>query len=485
MCYDEVVKAYLENKFLGSHPRSAFTFPDVFLVDGYSEKDSRSEISDLRTRLARDLFINIPIVSANMEDVTGEKLAIALAREGGCGFVPQSLSIEKRTAIIRKVKRAESDVIESPLTVESENTLGEAKKIIIKEGVSSLLVVDRLGRLIGILTSRDTILKKDSQKVEELMTKNIITAKPGTTAEEAIKILTENKVEKLPLIDQDGRVKGLMTLRDLLKTKPCAARDKRGRLIVGGTVGVSGGEDRILEEAQTQVKAGADVLLVDTARGNARLPRKIISLLKAKFPDIPLIAGNVDNPEGALGLIEAGADAVKVGIGPGSACKTRQETGTGCPQLSAILECVAVARKSGVAVIADGGIQTDGDLAKALAAGANSVMLGGRLARTEESAAPEFYDGGKFYKIFRGSASSEAQIDRIERGGLDHLRASEGVPSRVERGGKLTDTVKDILGHLRSAISYVGEENLEGFRNRNSVFRWQSGSGYEEGKPRN
>lgn len=477
--------SYLTKKFLGAIPPYALTFQDVYLVDGYSEKDSRSEITDLRTRLAGDIFINIPIVSANMEDVTGEKLAIALAREGGCGFVPQSLPLDKRAAIIRKVKRAESDVIESPLTVEPENTLGEAKKIILREGISSLLVVDEFGKLIGILTSRDTVLKKNSQKVKELMTKTVIFAKPGTTAEEAIKILTENKIEKLPLVDQDGRVKGLMTLRDLLKTKPCAARDKRGRLIVGGTVGVSGGEDRILEEAQAQIKAGADVLLVDTARGNARLPRKIISALKNKFTNLPLIAGNVDNPEGALGLIKAGADAVKVGIGPGSACKTRQETGVGCPQLSAILECVSVAKEYNVEVIADGGIQTDGDLAKALAAGASSVMLGGRLARTEESAAPEFYDGGKFYKIFRGSASSEAQIDRIERGGLDHLRASEGVPSRVERGGKLTDTVKDILGHLRSAISYAGEENLEGFRNRKAVFRWQSRAGYEEGKPRN
>lgn len=481
----EKVDAYLLDKFLrGRVPFFAFTFPDVYLIDKYSRADSRSQITNLRTRLAGEVFINIPIVSANMEDVTGDRLAIALAREGGCGFVPQSLPINKRVAIIKKVKRAESDVIESPLTIDQESTLGDAKKLAVKEGVSSLLVISKENKLIGILTSRDMFPEEDpAKKVEELMTKEVITASPGISSEEAKKILRANKIEKLPLVDKDGHLRGLMTLKDLMKTSPLAARDKRGRLIVSGTIGVSGSEEKLLEEASLQINAGADVILVDTARGNASLPIRVVEAVKKKFPGTPVIAGNVDNPEGALGLIEAGADAVKVGIGPGSACKTREETGVGCPQLSAIMECIAVAREYKAPVIADGGIKTDGDLGKALAAGASSVMLGGRLARVEESAAPEFKDGGRIYKLFRGSASAEAQLSRIEQGSLDRVRASEGVPSRVERGGKLSDLIGEIVGHLRSLISYSGAESLEELRLKTEIFDWQSRAGYEEGKP--
>ncbi len=479
----EKADVYLASKFVREIPPYAFTFPDVFIIDRYSEKDSRSQITNLKTKLARDVFINIPIISANMEDVTGDRLAIALAREGGCGFVPQSLSIDRRAEIIKRVKRAESDVIESPITINPENTLSDAKKLAVKEQISSLLVIDKDNKLVGILTSRDMAIEEDgNKKIEELMTKSVITANPGISSQDAKKILRANKIEKLPLVDKDGALKGLMTLKDILKTRSYAVRDKRGRLMVGGTIGVAGGEEKLLEEARLQINAGADVVLIDTARGNACLTRRIVEAINKSFPKIPLIAGNVDNPEGALGLIKAGADAVKVGIGPGSACKTREETGVGCPQLSAIMECVAVAREHDIPIIADGGMKIDAALCKALAGGAHSLMLGGRLARMEESAAPEYGEDGKIYKLFRGSASIEAQMSRIEQGSLDRVRPSEGVRNRVERGGKLSDTIQWMMGHLRSSITYSGTESLQDYR-QNAKLRWQSRAGYEEGKP--
>jgi len=480
MKLQEKVRTYLKEKGLPTD--IALAFPDVFIVGRKSEVNKRTDIKNLSAVLAGNVIINIPLVSANMLDVTDARMAIALARLGGCGFIPQFDQIESRIAAIKKVKRAESDVIESPITITKDRTLQEARKIMQLESISGLPVVDADNKLLGILTTRD-IVHEDNylKKVGSIMTPMpLITGSPETIPEEAREIFRTKKIEKLPLVDKDGILRGLMTSKDVRKSQN-AARDQNGRLIVGAAVGISNPE-RAMKEIGALLQAGADVILIDTARAFSERVKHLTRMAKKQY-NAPIIVGNVDCPEGALMLINAGADGVKVGIGPGSACKTRVETGIGCPQLSAIAECVAIAREYNIPIIADGGIRTDADLSKAICSGAHSVMLGSQFAGVEESPGEKILDGGKIIKIYRGSASIEAQVSRIDQGNLDRIRPSEGVPRRVECSGGLDMVVKEMLGHLRSSMSYAGAFDLEQYR-RDVKFKRQSAAGYEEGIPK-
>lgn len=479
----EVVNSYLEAKGL---PRDiAVTFDDVTILDFYSDIPSRSAITDTRSRLARDIWLNTPIVSANMDTITEAKMAIALARLGGLGFIHQFLPIEKRIQEIKRVKRADSGIIENPLTIHPEATLREAREIMGEDGPAGLLVVDpATEKLVGIITARDVRFEKmDGKRVAEVMTRApLITAPAGTTLEQARLILQKNKIEKLPLIDEKERVVGLITSKDILKIEkfPQALRDHKGHLRVSASVGVSGD---FVKEAELLAGAGADIILVDTARGfSRRLEDAVRAIRGALGENMPIVAGNVDTPEATLMLIEAGADGVKVGIGPGAVCKTREGPGVGIPQLTAIAECAAVAQRYEVPIIADGGIRGGAHFCKALAAGASSVMLGYLLAGTEEAPGEPFYEDGEKWKIYRGSASLEFQLSRLDRDEHERIRASEGVPRRVRYKGEVKLVVDELMGYLRSSMSYVGAWTLEEYRAK-AKFRRQTLSGHEEGKP--
>lgn len=476
-----LVNSYLTGK--GLPQDIALTFEDVTILDFKSDIPSRSSITDMRSGFARDVFLNIPIISANMDTITEAKMAIALARLGGLGFIHQFLPIEKRAQEVKKVKRADGGVIENPFTISPEATLKEAREIT-GDGPAGLLVVDpETKKLVGILTARDIRFEQMGEKrVAEVMTgAPLITAPPGTTLEQARIILQKNKIEKLPLVDGQDQVVGLITSKDILKIEqyPLALRDGKGRLAVGATVGVSGD---YVNEARALVKAGADVILIDTARGFSGRLEEAVKNLRFALGEIPLVAGNVDTPEGALMLVEAGADAVKVGIGPGAVCKTREGPGVGTPQITAVAECAAVARHYGIPIIADGGIRGGADFCKALAAGANAVMLGWMLAGCEETPGEPFYEDGEKWKIYRGSASLEFQLSRLDREEGARIRASEGVPRRVRYKGEVALVVNELMSYLRSSMSYVGAWTLEEYRQK-AKFRRQTASGYEEGKP--
>ncbi|MBI2640672.1 MAG: IMP dehydrogenase [Candidatus Sungbacteria bacterium] len=477
-----LVNSYLIQK--GLPQDIAVTFDDVTILDFKSDIPSRSSIIDTRSHLARDIFLSTPLVSANMDTITESRMAIALARLGGLGFIHQFLPIEKRVEEVKKVKRADSGIIENPLNINPEATLREAKEIMDSMQVSGLLVIDPSSeKLIGIITSRDIRFESLLEKrVAEVMTHApLITAPRGTTLEQARLILKKNKIEKLPLVDENARVAGLIAAKDLLKIEqfPQASRDAKGHLMVGATVGIG---KSFSKEAEELVRAGADVILIDTARGFSTRLEDAIKNLRATLGDIPIVAGNIDTPEGALMLIESGADGIKVGIGPGAVCKTREGPGVGTPQITAVAECVAVAQKYGIPVIADGGIRGGAHFCKALAAGASSVMIGWMLAGTDETPGQPFYEDGEKWKIYRGSASLEFQLSRLDREESERIRASEGVPSRVRYKGEVSAVVHELMSYLRSSMSYVGAWTLEEYRQK-AKFRRQTTSGYEEGKP--
>lgn len=477
------VEVYLREK--GLPLDIALTFEDVAILDFMSDIPSRSSIKDSRSHLARDIYLNTPVVSANMDTITEARMAIALARLGGIGFIHQFLPIEKRVEEVKKVKRADSGIIENPLNISPDATVAEAEELMASFQISGLLVVDEIsGKLVGIITSRDIRFETvKGKRVAEVMTNSpLIKAPPGTTLEQARVILKKNKIEKLPLVDENDRVAGLISSRDILKIEqfPSALRDLKGRLMVGASVGVSG---NYLADAEALAAAGTDVILIDTARGFSSRMKDAIQSLRMHFSDtVAIVAGNVDTPEGALMLIEAGADGIKVGIGPGAVCKTREGPGVGTPQVTAVAECVAVARRYGVPVIADGGIRSGADFCKALAAGASSVMLGWMFAGCEETPGEPFYEDGEKWKIYRGSASLEFQLSRLDRDEGERIRASEGVPRRVRYKGETKAVVGELMGYLRSSMSYVGSWSLEEYRNR-AKFRRQTTSGYEEGRP--
>ena len=452
------------------------TFDDVLLLPDYSEVLPK-EVS-VRTRLTKRLFLNIPILSAAMDTVTEAEMAIAMAREGGLGVIHKNLSIEAQAAMVRKVKRSEAGMIQDPVTLPPTATLEDAERLMRAYRIGGLPVVDVYGRLLGLVTNRDLRFERDLKRpVTEVMTpvERLVTARPGTTLEEAEELLRRHKVEKLPLVDESGRLKGLITLKDIVKRRqyPNAVKDAQGRLLVGAAVGAS---KDLPERAQALVEAGVDVLVLDSAHGHSKGILEALAYLKETFGErVEVIAGNVATREGARALAERGADAVKVGIGPGSICTTRVVTGVGVPQITAILEAAAGVKDLDVPVIADGGIKYTGDVAKAIAAGAHAVMLGSMLAGTDEAPGEEVLKDGRRYKLYRGMGSlgamKQGSADRYfqdpEKGETEAKKlVPEGIEGMVPYKGPVADVLYQIVGGLRSAMGYVGAPDIETFRKK-------------------
>ena len=472
-------------------PPLALTYDDVLLVPCRSSVVSRRDV-DTSTRLTRDLRLNIPIVSANMDTVTEARMARAMAREGGIGVIHRFMPIEQEAAEVQRVKRPEQAVGGRHLhTIAPTRTLGEAMTLMGRHNVNSLLVVGESDRLLGIVTSRDVLFAEDpSQPVERIMTggEQLVTAPVGTRLEQARRILHEHRLEKLPLVDDTGHLRGLITARDVLRLTehPKAARDSQGRLLVGAAIGAVGD---YMERAQALVDAEVDVLVVDIAHGHSEHALIATRCVKDAFPNVQLISGNVATAEGTRDLVEAGADAVKVGVGPGAACSTRIVAGVGVPQLTALFDCVSAAAEVGVPIIADGGVRNSGDLTKALAAGAETVMIGSLLAGTEESPGRTVLRNGARYKVYRGMASLGAAEARRQRETsedvLDELAASvvpEGVEAVVEYRGSLADVLYQQVGGLRSGMSYLNARTLDDLR-RNARFVRMTDAGRAESQP--
>jgi len=460
---------FMEEKF----SEIGLTFDDVLLVPGYSEIAPREV--DVKTRLTADIQLKIPLLSSPMDTVTESRMAIALAREGGMGIIHKNLSPEKQAEEVDRVKRSESGVIVDPFYLYPENLISEAEELMAKYRISGVPIVDREKKLVGILTNRDLRFIEDySQPVHTVMTKeNLVTASVGTTLEQAKSLLRENKIEKLPLVDEGMILKGLITIKDIEKARryPDAAKDSRSRLLVGAAVGTSGDT---MERVEALVRVGVDVIVVDTAHGHSRGVIKTVEKIKSDFPDVALIAGNVATAEGTEALIKAGADAVKVGIGPGSICTTRVIAGIGVPQISAVNECYKVARKYEIPIIADGGIKHSGDITKALAAGAETVMLGSLLAGTEESPGELEIFKGRSYKVYRGMGSlgamREGSSDRYFQEESPKL-VPEGIEGRVPHKGPLAETVYQLVGGLRAGMGYCGTENIKALQERSRFMR--------------
>lgn len=435
------------------------TYDDVLLVPAKSQVLPRD--ANVRTRLSRHIELNIPILSAAMDTVTESEMAIALAREGGIGIVHKNLPIEQQAHEVDRVKRSESGMIRDPITLSPESTVSQALGLMRKYSISGIPIVQHES-LIGILTNRDLRFEPNLDLVvSKVMTNgSLITAPVGTTLEEAEVILQKHRIEKLPVVDKNGKLKGLITFKDIQKKKryPNACKDKLGRLRVGAAVGVT---SDTLERVAALVEVGVDVIVVDTAHGHSQGVLDMVRKIRSKF-DAELIVGNVGTGEAAKDLIKLGADAIKVGIGPGSICTTRVIAGVGVPQVTAIMECAKVAQKSKIPVIADGGIKQTGDIAKALAAGADSVMIGGLFAGVEESPGEKVLYEGRSYKVYRGMGSLEAMKhgsrDRYFQDAEDDLPklVPEGIEGRVPYKGNLSDTVHQMVGGLRAAMGYCG-----------------------------
>lgn len=450
-------------------PDDGLTFDDVLLVPRYSRIRSRSSVNT-SVFLTPGIRLAIPIVSANMDTVTESQMAVTLAQEGGIGILHRFMTIEQQAASVERVKRAESFVVEHPDSIFPQTTVAEARMKMGEAGIGGLLVVDEDGHLCGMATTRDVLLAPDeSQPISAVMTglDRLVTAPVSETLEEARQTLYTHRVEKLPLVDGEGRVVGLITAQDILKIQehPHATKDEKGHLRVGVAIGARADD---LDRAEACLNAGADVLVVDIAHGHSQHVIDMVKALKKRFPAAPVIAGNVASGEATRDLIEAGADAVKVGVGPGSICITRVVTGFGVPQLTAVSESAEVARALGRPIIADGGIRTSGDLTKAVAAGASTVMIGGMLAGTDESPGAPIVRNGRRFKVVRGMASLTANIERksIEKDArLQDDDISQVVPEGVEAIVPYRGSVKDILhqlvGGLRSGLSYAGAETIE------------------------
>ncbi len=463
---------------------TGLSFDDVLLVPAKSEvlpKDVR-----LETRLTNKIKLNIPIMSASMDTVTEAKMAIAIAREGGVGIIHKNMPLEKQIAEVNKVKRSEHGVITDPFFLSAEHTVQDAIDLMEKYHISGVPITDEKMKLVGIITNRDVRFETDiTKKIATAMTSlNLVTAKQGVSMQEAQAILKKFKIEKLPLVDDNNVLIGLITIKDIEKSiqYPNAAKDKNGRLLVGAAVGVTAD---VLDRVRMLKDAEADVIVVDTAHGHSKGVIETVRKIKEKYPDLQLIAGNVATAEATEDLIGAGVDAVKVGIGPGSICTTRVIAGVGVPQITAIYDCAEAAKKHNIPIIADGGIKYSGDIVKAIAAGANVVMLGSLLAGTEESPGELILLQGRRYKLYRGMGS----ISAMKQGSSDRYfqeenrkLVPEGVEGRVTFKGPLADTVYQLIGGLRAGMGYCGSKDIDELRLKTKFIK-MTGAGYRESHP--
>ncbi len=469
-------------------PEIALTYDDVLLVPQFSDVESRRKLST-QTRLTPKITLQIPIVSANMDTVTEAEMAIAMARHGGIGIIHRFMSIQEQVAQIERVKRAESFVVDEPITLTTKHTVGDARRLMEETGTGGILILDEAQHLVGIVTSRDMLFEEDDRRpLTEIMSRHLITAPAGTTLQEAAEILHRHRIEKLPLVDEEGALVGLITLKDILKITqfPKATKDAKGRLAVGAAVGV---KEREMKRVEALLEAGADCIVVDIAHGDSQLEVDMIRAIRRHFPEAQIIGGNVATGAGTQRLIDAGADAVKVGVGPGSICITRLVAGAGVPQLSAVMECAAVARPQGIPIIADGGIRTSGDIVKALAAGASTVMIGSLLAGTDESPGLMMTRKGHRYKVSRGMASLQANIARKVREGEGWITqeeiedyVSEGVEAAVPYRGPVREVLTQLTGGIQSGMSYCGAHNIDELYEK-AVFVRITAAGWKESQP--
>ncbi|MBP6323231.1 MAG: IMP dehydrogenase [Fusobacteriaceae bacterium] len=464
--------------------KEAITFDDVLLVPAHSAV-LPYEV-DLKTKLTKNITLNIPIISAAMDTVTESDLAIALARQGGIGFIHKNMSIAEQAAEIDRVKRSESGMIKNPVTLLKESTVIEANDIMRRYKISGLPVIEEGGKLIGIVTNRDLKYRKESdESIEEIMTKdNIITAPIGTTLEEAKEILLYNRIEKLPIVDDHGYLKGLITIKDIdnLVEYPNACKDSQGRLRVGGAIGI---DKDYLQRVKALVNAGVDIITVDSAHGHSKGILEAIKKIREKYPTLDIIGGNIVTAQAAIDLISAGVNAVKVGIGPGSICTTRVIAGVGVPQLTAVNDVYEICKELGIGVIADGGIKFSGDIVKAIVAGADCVMLGGLLAGTTEAPGEEIIYEGRRYKVYVGMGSLAA----MKRGSKDRYfqkdeqkLVPEGIEGRVAFKGDIKDVVFQLCGGIRSGMGYCGTPTIQNLK-EDAKFVKITGAGLKESHP--
>jgi len=463
--------------------KQAYTFDDVLLVPNKSEilpKDT-----DLSTNITKTIKLSIPLMSAGMDTVTESKMAIAIAREGGIGIIHKNMSIEQQAIEVDRVKRQENGVITDPFFLSPYHTVQDSLDLMSKYRISGVPITEN-GKLVGIITNRDILFETDfSRKISEVMTKdNLITAPENTTIEEAKKILKKSKIEKLPLVDDENNLKGLITIKDIEKVKkyPNSAKDSRGRLLCGAAVGVT---KDMMDRVDALYEAEVDVITLDTAHGHSKGVMEAVEIIKEKYPDMQIIAGNVATPEAVKDLILAGADCIKVGIGPGSICTTRVIAGVGVPQFTAVFDCAEEARKYGVPIIADGGIKYSGDIVKALAAGANVCMMGSLFAGCEEAPGDLEIFQGRNFKVYRGMGSLLAMAagskDRYFQ--EDNKKfVPEGVEGRVPFKGYVSETIYQLVGGIRSGMGYLGSASLKEL-NENASFVIQTASGLRESHP--
>lgn len=473
-----------ENSMKEKFGKEGLTFDDVLLIP--AESDVTPNMINLKTRLAGDIMLNTPIMTSAMDTVTESKMAIAIAREGGIGIIHKNMTVEKQVEEVDKVKRSENGVIVNPFSLTGDRTVAEADELMGKYKISGVPVVDEKGKLVGILTNRDLRFITDFDiKISDVMTKeNLVTAPVNTNLQQAQKILMKHKIEKLPLVDDNDMLKGLITIKDIEKAVqyPNSARDKNGRLLCGAAIGVTAD---VLDRAKALIDAQVDVLVLDSAHGHSKNIVTCLKRVKEAFPHIPVIAGNIATAEAAEALIAAGADALKVGIGPGSICTTRVVAGIGVPQITAVYDVACAASKHNIPVIADGGIKYSGDIVKALAAGASVVMLGSLLAGCEEAPGEmEIYQGRSF-KVYRGMGSLAAMQcgskDRYFQEGARKL-VPEGVEGRVPFKGAVSDTIFQLVGGIRSGMGYCGCPDIQTLH-ENAKFVRITGAGLKESHP--
>lgn len=474
-----------QSKIIGE----GLTYDDVLLIPNYSEVLPREV--NIQSRFSRNITLNVPIVSAAMDTVTESSMAIAMAQEGGIGVLHKNMSIEKQAAEVRKVKRAESGMILDPVTLMLTATVGDAKQAMKEFSIGGIPVVDSNNILKGIITNRDLRFEKDNSRniVEVMTSEGLITAPQGTTLQQAEGILQENKIEKLPVVNSDYELIGLITFRDITKLtqKPIANKDSYGRLRVAAAIGVTADA---VSRAQALVNAGVDAIVIDTAHGHTQGVVNVLKDIKSQFPKLDVVVGNIATPEAALYLVNNGADAVKVGIGPGSICTTRVVAGVGFPQFSAVLEVASALQNTGVPVIADGGIRYTGDIPKAIAAGADCVMLGSLLAGTKESPGETIIFEGRKFKSYRGMGSVEAMQegskDRYFQDVEDDVKklVPEGIVGRVPYKGELNESMQQFIGGLRAGMGYCGAKDIDTLQTQSKFVRITS-SGIGESHPHN